>query len=375
MFNYFNPTAICFGQGQFDNASRRRELEGAGKVLLVTDGTAMREFGYSDRLKENLSRCQVVEYDSVPPNPDLECVRGGIKLARREGTTVVVALGGGSSIDAGKAIAFLAPQAASMDDYLAGSAAEKSVDALRFIAIPTTSGTGSEVTPWASLWDRENRKKYSLADERMFPDCAIVDPSLTLSLPPAITAATGLDALCHAVEAYWSLNSQPVSDLLAAEAIELVRDHLVGAHRDGGNIEHRDRMSLASLLAGLAFSNTKTTACHSISYPLTARFDIPHGIACVLTLSPLLAFNAEALGSKADRLAGFLGCDDIGSAAPAAIGELLETLNVSPKLRDYGIEKHDIDVILDEGFTPDRIGHNPRTITRADMRSILEELY
>ena len=374
MFNYFNPTAICFGRGQFDNAARRSELKGAEKVLLVTDGTAMRQFGYSDRLKKNLSHCEIVEYDSVPANPDFECVRQGIDLARREGITVVVALGGGSSIDAGKAIAFLATQTASLDDYLAGSDASASVEGLRFVAIPTTSGTGSEVTPWASIWDRDNRRKHSLADERMFPDCAIVDPSLTLSLPPEITAATGLDALCHAVEAYWSLNSQPVSDLLAAGAIELVRDHLVGAYRDGGNIEHRDRMSLASLLAGLAFSNTKTTACHSISYPLTARFDIPHGIACVLTLGRMLAFNGEALGAKGDRLAGFLGCDDIESAV-TAIGELLETLNVSPRLRDYGIGTQDIEVIIDEGFTPDRIGHNPRTMTRADMQSILEELY
>ncbi|MBC8373129.1 MAG: iron-containing alcohol dehydrogenase [Planctomycetes bacterium] len=374
MFNYFNPTAICFGRGQFDSAHRRGELKGAEKVLLVTDGTAMRRFGYSDRLKENLSHCEVVEYDSVPANPDFECVRQGIDLARREGITVVVALGGGSSMDAGKAIAFLSPQSASLDDYLAVGAVGASVDRLGFVAIPTTSGTGSEVTPWASIWDRDKRKKYSLADERMFPDCAIVDPSLTLSLPPEITAATGLDALCHAVEAYWSLNSQPVSDFLAAGAIELVGNHLVGAYRDGDNIEHRDGMSLASLLAGLAFSNTKTTACHSISYPLTARFDIPHGIACALTLGAMLAFNGEALGARGDRLAGFLGCDDIESAV-SSIGELLEKLNVSPRLRDYGIDKQDIDAILDDGFTPDRIGHNPRTITRGEMQSILEALH
>ena len=190
----------------------------------------MRQFGYSDRLKENLSHCEVVEYDSVPANPDFECVRQGIDIARRAGITVVVALGGGSSMDAGKAIAFLATQSASLDDYLAIDAVGESVKGLGFVAIPTTSGTGSEVTPWASIWDRDNGKKYSLADERMFPDCAIIDPSLTLNLPPDITAATGLDALCHAVEAYWSLNSQPVSDLLAIGAIELIRDHLVGAY-------------------------------------------------------------------------------------------------------------------------------------------------
>ena len=374
MFNYFNPTKICFGPGQFDNAAEHAELKGAERVLLVTGGTAMRRFGYSERLKKNLSHCEVVEYDAVPSNPDFDCVRSGVDLARREGITVVVALGGGSSMDAGKAIAFLASQSDSLDNYLADDAVGAAAKGLRFVAIPTTSGTGSEVTCWASVWDRDNKRKHSLANQLMYPECAIVDPSLTLSLTPEITAATGLDALCHAVEAYWSLNAQPISDILAAAAIELIRDHLSGAYQNGDNIEHRKKMSLASLTAGVAFSNTKTTSCHSISYPLTARFDIPHGIACVLTLAPLLAFNGEALGSKSDRLAGFLGCDNIDSAV-MRIGNLLKILNVSPRLRDYGLATGDIEMILDEGFTTDRIAHNPRKINRSQMRSILEGIY
>ncbi len=374
MFNYFNPTAICFGQGQFENTAQCPELTNGQKVLLVTGGTAMRQCGYTDRLKDILSHCEVVEYDSVPANPDIGCVREGIELARREGVGVVVALGGGSSMDAGKAIAFLAAQKDSLEDYLAGSTAGESVKGLDFVAIPTTSGTGSEVTPWASIWDRDNERKYSLSDERMFPGSAIVDPLLTLSLPAGITASTGLDALWHAVEAYWSLNAQPASDLFVARAIELVCSHLVGAYQNGSDIEHREGMSLASLFAGMAFSNTKTTSCHSISYPLTARFNVPHGIACAVTLGPLLAFNGEALGQRGGQLCEFMGCDDIESAV-AVIGKLMETLDVSPRLRDYGIKDGDIEVILDEGFTPDRIGHNPRKINRDQMKSILEELY
>jgi alcohol dehydrogenase len=331
----------------------------------------MRKLGATDRIVGLLAPREVSLYDRVEENPSLESIEAGLALAREKNIEAVVALGGGSGMDAGKAIAFLAPQSKRLRDLLAAENPAGEAPPLPFVAVPTTAGTGSEATPFASLWDKTNRRKLSLTRDAMFPACAIVDPQLTRSAPPAVTAATGLDALCHAVEAYWSRSAQPVSDALAERAIGILLDNLQSVYDRPDEMAAREAMALGSLLAGLAFSNTKTSSCHSISYPLTARFEIPHGIACAITLGPTLAFNAPVLGAKGDRLAALLGCESLADA-PRAMAERLKRLGVPPRLRDHGLAETDLDAVLGEAFTPDRMANNPRDMDRQAVRRLLE---
>jgi phosphonate metabolism-associated iron-containing alcohol dehydrogenase len=203
------------------------------------------------------------------------------------------------------------------------------------IAVPTTAGTGSEVTPWATIWDRENGKKHSLHLPQTWPSYAVIDPELMLSLPGSVTLQSGLDALSHALESIWNVNSNPISDVFAVAAANQTIDTLPRLMGDLGNLELRGKMSLAALKAGMAFSNTKTALAHSISYEMTLRHGLPHGIACSF---PLPMVCERAIGQRPDRdavLARIFGPDL--QHAPAQLAAFIEGLGVKTRFIDYGV--------------------------------------
>jgi phosphonate metabolism-associated iron-containing alcohol dehydrogenase len=287
----------------------------------------------------------------------------------------VIGIGGGSVLDFAKSVAFMAGQQESLWAFLTHKNVAPSRPGLPLIAIPTTSGTGSEVTPWATVWDFQENKKYSLSDPRMFARHAIVDPSLTLSLPPHITAYTGYDALSQALEAYWSRYANPVSDLFALEAIHLLLAHLGPVVENPDCLEHRVALAKASLYDGLAFSNTKTTAVHAVSYPMTLHYGVPHGVACSLTLAEFWQYNVEAIDpAKVVRLLAAAG-EQTSEAFAERLRALAHQIGLPVTLAEAGIPREGIDVILDEGFHPERVVNNPRQLTRKDLREILERIY
>ena len=377
-FKYYNPVRISFGADIYLGELQKIIGNQPAKIWLFYGRSAMKEIGAIESIKNALSGCQIREYGNISPNPDIQDIKRASLNPNRSGMPLcchwIIAIGGGSVIDFGKSVAFLSHQQHSIEEFL-----EKRIDkpnpGVPFIAIPTTSGTGSEVTPWATIWDNQRKKKHSLAHEQMFPEYAIIDPQLTLSLPAKVTAYTAFDALSHAFEAFWSKFSNPVSDLFAVKSISLVINNLSELMHDLHNLELRSKLAKASLYAGLAFSNTKTTAVHAVSYPMTLYYGVPHGIACSLTLREFLIFNKDYIGpEKLDYLLDVLGCADVNELK-RKLDELTKEVHIPTFLKEAGIPKEGIEVILEEGFHPERVINNPREFTKIELRQILERIY
>src|SRR6478735_1512105 len=336
-WQYHNPVAVHFGAGCVDGLPR---ILAGRKATLVTFPEAA-GLGLTARLERLLGASLVAIIDRTQANPDVDGLADLYRdfWSRPDRGDVLVAVGGGSVLDTAKAL-MVGTADGSFAALIALLATGKPFTPHRIkplIAIPTTAGTGSEVTPWATIWDRSAGKKYSLHLTETWAEAALVDPALTLSLPAGPTLAAGLDALSHALESIWNVNANPVSDTHAVSAARAVLATLPALIGDLGNLELRRRMSLAALQAGLAFSNTKTALAHSISYDMTLRHGLPHGIACSFTLPLVLA---RALGADAGRDA-VLGriFDGALPDAPARLTAFLEGLGVSTRFETYGVSE------------------------------------
>ena len=339
--------------------------------MLVVATASMKRQGVVEQISKLLGRGRTVEYASVSPYPTASTVDEAVDAFRRERCGVVVGIGGGSVLDVAKSVAVLQANPHRTRDYLTGRATLEKPGS-PFVAIPTTAGTGSEVTPWATIWDMERGRKRSLEHRWMFATTALVDPTLTSTLSAEQTALTGMDALTQAVEAYWSRNSQPISDIYALEAVRKISRNLRAAFSDGG-LQARSAMAEGSLLSGLAFSNTKTTICHSLSYPMTARFGMPHGQAVSITLPGFLLWNADAISAKLPALLQAFGARDPADAANRIRG-LMADVGLATEFRSLGLGKTEIDLVLDEGFYADRASFNPTPVGIDDARKILFEI-
>jgi phosphonate metabolism-associated iron-containing alcohol dehydrogenase len=334
-FHYHNPVDVLFGAGIFD---RLPEVVGDRKAVLVTFPEA-EALGVTSRVSRHLGKSLIGVIADVEPNPDV------IHLARlyagfrekHSACQVIVAVGGGSALDTAKVLMVAPPSGgfAELVRLLARGEPFAPGEAKPLIAIPTTAGTGSEVTPWATVWDRSVNRKYSLHLRETWPQTAIVDPELTMTVPRAVTIHSGLDALSHALESIWNVNANPVSDTHAVAAASRMMATLPQLAGDPGNIGLRSATSLAALQAGLAFSNTKTALAHSISYEMTLRYGLPHGIACSFTL-PLVLERAIGRSIERDRvLAAVFPCPL--ADAPEYLRSFLEALDVSTRFESYGV--------------------------------------
>ncbi|MFM9107219.1 MAG: iron-containing alcohol dehydrogenase [Chloroflexota bacterium] len=311
------PTRVRFGFGVSALAGEEARSLGGTRALVVTD-PGVRGAGLLDGVLASLAAAGVASHvhDRVSGNPrDHECVAAA-DAGRAFGAQVVVAVGGGSPMDAAKTAAALLTNGGSPQDWEAPALLRE--DPLPIIAIPTTSGTGSEVTFYAVVTDTARRFKMSLLDTRIAPRVALVDPDLTMTMPPPVTASTGMDALTHAVEAFTGNLANPMADALAKEAIRLIAIHLAGAVRDGSNREARSGMMMASLLAGMAFGNTDVAAVHCLAEAIGGRYDTPHGVANSVFLPHVFAHNAEAFPARHAEVAAALGLDADGIPDEAA---------------------------------------------------------
>ncbi len=383
MKTYYNPVEILFGIDSLKNISELAvKIACNKKILIVTDKNLLKILGISEKVHDYLEKdgFTIDIFEKEGYFSSIEIIDNGANLVRNKDYGLIIGIGGGSAMDTAKCMAILGKNPGSINLYLKeGKTLEN--HGIPLIEVPTTSGTGSEVTRWATVWDLgEKQKKYSLSDPKMYANGAIVDPILVKSLPNKMSVITGLDALSQAIEAYWSKNHNPISDIYALQAIPIIFSNLQKIFDNPSDVETRKILAFGSLLSGLAFSNTKTTAVHSVSYPITLHFNVPHGLACALTLSQFLLFNSEKTADNIDeaperlqKISKAIGADSPEKAAQM-ITELMKNLNLPTKLHEVDIDKKGIELIINEGFTPDRVKHNPRKLTEDQLREILQRL-
>lgn len=366
-WDYRQPTEIIFGRG--GRAQLPELLERFnGPAVLVTD-SSLADLPFIEELSGLSGRPTL--FAQVEPNPTVDMVDALAELLRVLEVRVVIAVGGGSSLDCAKAACSVALQGGSARRYHSEGAR---LDArhVPLIAMPTTAGTGSEVTPMAVLNDPEKRLKAPLAHDNFFPTIALVDPELTYSMPRPITASTGFDALAHAIEGYWSRNHQPICDLFALEGVRLVLTNLPRVLADGEDAEAREGMALAALLGGLALHAPKSAAAHICSLPLSATWHLPHGMVCALTLDHFIRFNGPAMGERGVRLAQAVGCAGMDELADR-VAALKADSGLPTRLSEVGVTEAEIEALVADSL-PTLMGNHPREVTAEDLAAIYRQI-
>jgi alcohol dehydrogenase len=349
---------------------------GLRRVLIVTDPGFLRT-GLVEPRRASLERqgMQVVVYSDVLADPPEAVVEAAARFARRQGTELVIGLGGGSSMDVAKLVAVLAgSEQALAEMYGIGKVVGKR---LPLVQVPTTAGTGSEVTNIAIVTTGETTKMGVVAPQ-LYADLALLDASLTVGLPPVVTAATGIDAMVHAIEAYTSRHKKnPLSDMLARHALSLLSANIVKACENGHDLDARQAMLLGACLAGQAFSNAPVAAVHALAYPIGGIFHVAHGLSNSLVLPHVLRFNLPAASGHYAELAGIVVPHASGSeearaqALIVAMQQIAKITGVETTLQQVGITERDLDRLADEAMLQTRLlGNNPRELTREDARAI-----
>ncbi|MBD3308428.1 iron-containing alcohol dehydrogenase [candidate division KSB3 bacterium] len=376
-FSFELPTRIEYGVDAALQIAEAVSDLNASRVLIVTD-PGIRASGLLEDMLSQLGRKQIPWeiFDEVEPNPKDYNVQNGAEQARQHDIDCLVAVGGGSPIDCAKAISVVATHGGEVRTYEVRHNITGNV--LPLIAVPTTAGTGSEVTFGAVITDTRQHFKFTVKHANTAPKIALVDPVLTRTMPPALTAATGMDALTHAIEAYTANVAEPLADAAALYAIELIANYLRTAFSDGQNLEARSGMLVASLLAGIAFSHSDVAAVHCIAEALGAKYDTPHGVCNAVVLPEIMAYNMEYCQERYARVALAMGRGAASMAegarnAVAAVQQLARDVEL-PSFRSFGVKETDFEEIARNsainGSNPD----NPRPMSQEDYLTVLQRL-
>lgn len=377
-FSFATTAQILCESGAAGRLASLCQERGAQRVMLVTDPGITR-FGLLDGVLPGFAQAGVaVEvFDQVIADPPEAIVLNAVERARALGADLVVGFGGGSSMDVAKLVALLAHpncQQALKDIYGVGNARGQR---LPLIQVPTTAGTGSEVTPISIVTTGETTK-MGVVSPLLLPDLALLDAELTLGLPPAVTAATGIDAMVHAIEAYTSKHKKnPLSDSLARQALSLLSGNLIAACENGSNLAARQAMLLGAMLAGQAFSNAPVAAVHALAYPIGGIFHVPHGLSNSLVLPHVLRFNLPEAAPLYAELARIVvpaaeGTEEArAEALIVAMQQIATITGIERTLQQVGIQQSDLDRLADDAMLQTRLlGNNPREVTRADAYAI-----
>jgi alcohol dehydrogenase len=372
------PTAIRFGAGRIDELAVACRAAGIARPLLVTDpGVAPLPIAARTRDVLDGSGLAVAVFSDVKPNPTDANVAAGLEAFRAGGHDGVVAFGGGSALDCGKVIAFMAGQTRPMWDFEDvgdwWTRADPSGIA-PVVAVPTTAGTGSEVGRAGVITNLETHTKKVIFHPRMMPAQVICDPELTIGLPPALTAGTGMDAFAHCLEAYCSPSFHPMAEGIAVEGMRLVKDYLPDAYRDGTDVEARAQMLAAAAMGATAFQKG-LGAIHALSHPVGALYDTHHGLTNAVFLPYVLDFNREALWDKIDRLAGWLELEDGFSGLLDFVLRLRRDLGIPHTIDKIGVDDGRFDEMAAMAVVDPTAGGNPRRLTLADARDLYERAY
>ena len=376
-FSFELPTRIEYGIGSLTKLIGELALLKAERIVIVTD-KGIQKAGLVDRVTSLLEQTNIryEVFSNVEPNPKDFNVAEGAELVRSFGAQVIVALGGGSPIDCAKAIGVLASHGGTeIKAYEGKTAVTKQT--IPLITIPTTSGTGSEVTFSSVINDTANNYKMTIKSPMMAAKVAIIDPELTLSMPPSVTAATGVDALTHAIEAYTAKVSEPISDALALYAIELISKNLRTAVYQGDNLEARSGMLMGSLLAGLAFSHSDVASVHCIAEAMGGMYDTPHGVCNAILLPYVMEYNMDYCLERYANVAKMMGaqfiCQEDGAKTAVKMVKQL-TIDVKlPSFRSLGIDPMDFDVLAENSAKNMSTESNPRPRKKEDYLAVLNK--
>ena len=381
-FSFTGAKKIVFGRGSFAALPEHiAELKMLRPLIVIDRNLA--ETGFRQKVDGVLANAGIgyVIYDKAEPEPPLDLADEGTKLALKKKCDGIIGIGGGSAMDLAKAIAVLAANKGKAEDYLGLNRVPG--PGLPKIMVPTTAGTGSEVTFTAVFIRKKLKKKEGMNSPYLYPELALLDPELTLSLPPHPTAATGIDALCHAIESYTSVNASPMSEMMSIEAIRLISDNLKTAVHDGANIEAREAMLLGSLYAGLGLANAGVTAVHSLSYPLGGKYGVSHGLANTIMLPRVMAFNLPGALEKFVDIADVMGeiVDDLplreaAYLAVEAVEALIEDCGIMTTLEELEIPEKDFPELAKVAMTVARpLANNPCKMTLEEMVELYQEAY
>ncbi|MDD5222868.1 MAG: iron-containing alcohol dehydrogenase [bacterium] len=381
-FTFLNPTKLVFGHQSSSRLGEELKALGVKKALLVTDQNLRARTRIPETISAAAGDLLGGIFSEVIPDSGIEIVNRGAACAREHGCDGIISLGGGSSIDTAKGIAVLLTLGqADISPLLGFQTVRRPM--IPHVSIPTTAGTGSEATFVAVFKNESLGKKVLLTDDHLHPQTAILDPGLTLALPPDITAGTGMDAASHAIEAIHSRRSNPVSDGLALQALRLISGSLSACVNDGQNLAARGNQLLASTLAGIAFSNALVGVVHALAHALGARFGVPHGVANAICLAPSMRYNLKAVAPRYALIAGALGISpenrsdtELAVKTIEWVEKLLSGLPIPRKLRDIPIPREALPLLAEDALTDTSIYTNPVKITDpAELEKILQEAW
>ncbi len=382
IISFKSPDLILAGNGVLEKIGEEAEARGTKKALVVTDKGVV-DSGIGGRVEELLTKegIGVDIWDKVLPDPDISCAEDCIETAKGGGYDLIVGVGGGSSMDIASVASMMCTNPGTVHDYFGINLLKK--PGIPTFLVATTAGTGAEVTPNAILADTAAKLKKGIVSPYILPQVAIVDPLLTVSMPPRVTSFSGMDALAHAIEAYTSINATTLTDMYAREAIMLIGKSLRTAVARGANVEARYNMSMGSLYAGIALANAGVTAVHALAYPLGGEFDVAHGIANGLLLPHVMEFNVLGDIPKFAQITFFLGervehlsLLDQARYAPEAVKNLVKDLDMPQSLSELKIPRDAIPNLAEAAMKVTRLmNNNPRNMTAADAENIFENAF
>lgn len=380
-YSLLNVGKLVAGFNSIEKLADEVKEFGVKKVLIITD-QGVWQAGLIQKPQSILEAAgiQVHVINETPPEPEVEQVNTIFNTAKDLGCELIIGIGGGSSMDVSKIVAIMLTNKLSLRDLLnKANIAQRGVPT---IMIPTTAGTGAEVTPNAIVLVPEEELKVGIVSSKMMPDCVILDPVMTINLPPAITAATGMDALTHSIECYISKKANPFSDTFGLKAISLISQSIRRAYNDGKDVEARQDMLLGAMFGGICIATSSTTAVHALAYPLGGKYRIPHGLSNAILLPHVMKFNLDAAEDKFKDIAMAMGLDVAGLSTREAAEKMIENLysllndlHIQSVLQDKGISEADLAGMVEAASKVTRLlDNNPKPMTKDDMRAIYKQL-
>lgn len=372
---------IVYGEGALTLAGRHASNFGAAKVLVVTD-PGIEAAGLVNQLVLNLKSSNVPHaiYNNVSSNPKDYEVMEGVQVYRSQGCDLIIAIGGGSPMDCAKGIGVVIGNEGGVLDYVGVN--EITHPGPPMIFIPTTAGSSADVSQFAIITDTFQKVKKAIVSKMVIPDIALIDPATTVSMPPDLTAASGMDAICHAFEAYVSTASSALTDMAASKAVSLAFRSLKKAFNEPANLLARNDMMMASLMAGIAFSNASLGLVHGMAHALGGRYDLPHGECNAILMEKVIKFNYRSVSDKYDELAAAFGLNFKNQKGSKrieklvnAIQELREELDINIRLVDMGVERSDLSDLAQKAYEDPCLATNPKDVTVEEIESIYGEIF
>ncbi len=379
-FNFNSPTKIVFGAGAVNDIGPEMDSLNKKRAVIITD-EGLVATGIIDRIKNLLGKRCVGIFPEVKPDTGVYIIDKAVKYAKGVDADILISIGGGSSIDTAKAMAILLTEGGKLEDYQGWQILKRPL--MPHIAVPTTAGTGSEVTYVAVVKDHDRGIKLVFGDNHLIPNTAILDPELTVNLPPDITASTGMDALSHAIESIHSLQRQPMTDGLALQAIRMIFNYLAISVENGKDIAARGQMQIAATMAGIAFSNAQLGIVHAMAHAVGARFGVPHGVANAILLPYGMEYNLGVCEKEYAAIADAAGIDvhkktkrEAAEMAIYAVKRLTEEIGLPTKLSDVNVTKEGFAICAENAMADPSIVYNSRTPSGPDdILKLLEKAW